>query len=87
MQCLKPGGTLVWLNAAPLPQTQPRGDIQVVHAMVRAARPQMERVGQLAAEGVLKPHVSATFPLERAAEAYAMVQTGRTRGKVVLTVR
>jgi NADPH:quinone reductase-like Zn-dependent oxidoreductase len=47
----------------------------------------MERVGQLAAEGTLKPHVTATFPLERAAEAYAMVGTGRTRGKVVLTVR
>jgi NADPH2:quinone reductase len=47
----------------------------------------MERIGQLAAEGTFKPHVSATFPLDRAAEAYAMVATGRTRGKIVLTVR
>ncbi|MBL8664417.1 MAG: NADP-dependent oxidoreductase [Candidatus Odyssella sp.] len=87
MACLKPGGTLVWLNAAPLPQRPPRADIKIVHAIVKAARPQMERVGQLAADGTLKPHVTATFPLERAAEAYAMVGTGRTRGKVVLTVR
>ncbi len=87
MACLKPGGTLVWLNAAPLPDKPVRPDIKVVHAIVKAARPQMERVGQLAAEGTLKPHVTATFPLERAAEAYAMVATGRTRGKVVLTVR
>ena len=87
MACLKPGGTLVWLNAAPLPDKPARADIKVVHAIVKAARPQMERVGQLAAEGTLKPHVTATFPLERAAEAYAMVGTGRTRGKVVLTVR
>lgn len=87
MRCLKPGGTLVWLNAAPLPQTAARGDIKVVHAIVKAARPQMERVGQLAAEGTLRPHVTATFPLERAAEAYALIETGRTRGKIVLTVR
>jgi NADPH:quinone reductase-like Zn-dependent oxidoreductase len=87
MACLKPGGTLVWLNAAPLPEKAPRTDIKVVHAIVKAARPQMERIGQLAAESTLRPHVTATFPLERAAEAYAMVATGRTRGKVVLTVR
>lgn len=87
MACLKPGGMLVWLNAAPFPDKAARADIKVVHAIVKAARPQMERVGQLAAEGTLKPHVTATFPLERAAEAYAMVGTGRTRGKVVLTVR
>lgn len=87
MKCLKPGGTLVWLNAAPIPETPPRADIKVVHALVKAARPQMERVGQLAADGTFRPHVTATFPLERAAEAYAMVGTGRTRGKVVLTVR
>lgn len=87
MACLKPGGTLIWLNAAPLPERPPRADIKVVHAIVKTARPQMERAGQLAAESTLKPHVSATFPLERAAEAYAMVGTGRTRGKVVLTVR
>lgn len=87
MACLKPGGTLVWLNAAQLPEMPARADIKVVHAIVKAARAEMERVGQLAAEGTLKPHVTATFPLERAAEAYAMVGTGRTRGKVVLTVR
>lgn len=87
MACLKPGGTLVYLNAAPLPAGAGRGDIRVVNAPVRGGRAAMERIGQLAAEGVLKPHVTATFPLERSAEAYAMVQTGRTRGKVVLTVR
>jgi NADPH:quinone reductase-like Zn-dependent oxidoreductase len=87
MACLKPDGALVYLNAAPIPQGAARPDIRVVHALVRADRAVMERVGQLAAEGVLKPHVSATFPLERAAEAYALVEAGHTRGKVVLTVR
>ena len=87
MACVKPGGTLVWLNAAPLPPGTARSDIEVLNAPVRGGRAVVERVGQLAAEGVLKPHVSATFPLDRAAEAYALVETGRTRGKIVLTVR
>lgn len=87
MACLKPGGTLVWLHAAPIPPGPGRADIKVVNALVKGGREVVERVGQLAAEGVLKPHVSATFPLERAAEAFAMLETGRTRGKIVLTVR
>jgi NADPH:quinone reductase-like Zn-dependent oxidoreductase len=87
MACLKPGGTLVYLNAAPIPPGGARGDIKVVQAIVTGGRAATERLGQLATEGVLRPHVSATFPLERAAEGYAMVETGRTRGKVVLTVR
>ena len=87
MACLKPGGTLVWLHAAPIPKGPGRADIKVVNALVKGGRDAVERVGQLAADGTLKPHVSATFPLERAAEAFAMLETGRTRGKIVLTVR
>ncbi|MGH7006712.1 MAG: NADP-dependent oxidoreductase, partial [Alphaproteobacteria bacterium] len=71
MACLKPGGTLVWLNAAPIPAGATRGDIKVLNAPVRGGRAALERIGQLASEGVLRAHVSATFPLERAAEAYA----------------
>ena len=37
-------------------------------------------------EGKLKPHVSATLPLERAAEALAHVAARRVKGKIVLTM-
>jgi len=36
------------------------------------------------AEGKLKPHISATFPLERAAEALTLMAARRVAGKVVL---
>ena len=45
------------------------------------------RVRQLAAwyaEGKLRPHVSATLPLERAAEALTLMASRRVKGKVVL---
>src|SRR6478672_3373816 len=34
----------------------------------------------------LKPHVDATFPLEKAARAHELGERGRTRGKIVLTI-
>ncbi len=39
-----------------------------------------------AAEGKIRPHVCATFPLERAREAMRMLQERRVIGKVVLTM-
>ena len=46
----------------------------------------MQRLGRWYAEGRLKPHVSATFPLDRAAEALTMMANRQVIGKVVLTV-
>jgi len=37
------------------------------------------------AEGRIKPHVSATFPLERAADALNLMMTRQVAGKIVLT--
>jgi NADPH2:quinone reductase len=48
-----------------------------------------ESVRQLAqwyGEGKLKPHVSQTFPLEKAAEALKLMAARQVKGKVVLTV-
>jgi NADPH2:quinone reductase len=39
-----------------------------------------------AAEGRIRPHVSASFPLERALEAMALLQTRQVIGKAVLTL-
>ena len=46
----------------------------------------MDKLGRWFAEGKLKPHVSGTFPLDRAADALAMMAGRNVKGKVVLTV-
>jgi NADPH2:quinone reductase len=46
----------------------------------------MDKLERWFAEGKLKPHVSGTFPLERAADALAMMAGRNVKGKVVLTV-
>ncbi len=44
------------------------------------------QLGRWFADGKLKPHVSATFPLERAADALTLMAARAVKGKVVLTV-
>jgi len=46
----------------------------------------MEQVGRWFAEGKVKPHISATYPLERAIEALQAIAARKVVGKVVLTM-
>ncbi|MFG2497605.1 NADP-dependent oxidoreductase [Streptomyces sp. NPDC048441] len=46
----------------------------------------LDAVARLAVDDVLRPEVSATYPLERAGEALRAVEGGHTRGKVVIEV-
>jgi NADPH2:quinone reductase len=45
----------------------------------------MQQLERWYAEGKLKPHISATFPLERASEALTLMANRQVKGKVVLT--
>ncbi|WP_119677445.1 NAD(P)H-quinone oxidoreductase [Indioceanicola profundi] len=44
-----------------------------------------EKVWPLLAAGQVKPHVHATFPLEQAAEAHALMESSGHIGKIILT--
>lgn len=46
----------------------------------------MLAVAELLKTGALRPIVEASFPLEQAAKAHQLGETGRVTGKVVLTV-
>ena len=46
----------------------------------------LRRGAELFEAGELRVHVGATFPLEQAAEAHALLASGKTMGKVVLNV-
>jgi NADPH:quinone reductase-like Zn-dependent oxidoreductase len=41
-------------------------------------------LGSLAAQGSLKVNVFATFPFDNAVDAFDLVESGHTRGKVVI---
>jgi NADPH:quinone reductase-like Zn-dependent oxidoreductase len=44
----------------------------------------LEAVGRMTAAGVLNPHVTQVYPLDRAAAALAAVEGGHARGKIVI---
>jgi NADPH2:quinone reductase len=46
----------------------------------------MRRLGRWFTEGKINPHISATFPLERASDALTLMADRQVKGKVVLTV-
>lgn len=52
----------------------------------RAHRENMDDLFSLYAEGRIKPRISASYPLEQAAEALTAMQDRKVMGKVVLTV-
>ncbi len=47
---------------------------------------QLDALTVLAEQGALKTHLAAVFPLEEAANAHALLETGHGKGKIVLTV-
>ena len=62
------------------------GRVQVTGILVEPDRAGLEAIAELAVAGLLRPHVSHTFPLAEAARAHELGETGRTQGKLVLTV-
>ncbi|MFF8969240.1 NADP-dependent oxidoreductase [Streptomyces sp. NPDC014995] len=56
------------------------------YCFVRPDSEDLTRLVELAEQGVVSVHVSETYPLQSAAEAYRSNEEGRTRGKIVVTV-
>ncbi len=79
---VKPGGALV--SVMEPPQTG-RTDIREVHFVRDANGGQLREIARLVDEGVLRPEVSAVFPLSDAREAFLAKSTTHLPGKVVLT--
>ncbi|MGE7388686.1 NADP-dependent oxidoreductase [Streptomyces sp. NPDC004126] len=77
---LREGGLLISL----LPPETPQEDR--VFMLVEPDRQGLREIAALVEEGRLRVLVEEVFPLERVAEAHALGETGRTTGKIVLTV-
>jgi NADPH:quinone reductase-like Zn-dependent oxidoreductase len=81
---LRRGGRLASIA---LPPPEPREGYEVSYIFCRPSGFDLgEHVTPLVAEGRLRPHVEAAYPLEAAAEAHERLEGGHVRGKLVLTV-
>ncbi|NBH03906.1 NADP-dependent oxidoreductase [Amycolatopsis sp. SID8362] len=89
LRCLRPGGILVNAQSAWTPGMRERAAELGVRASGFLVEPDhvgLAALADLAREGALKVHVGRELPLSQAVEAHRIVASGRTVGKVVLTV-
>ncbi|WP_294979527.1 NADP-dependent oxidoreductase [uncultured Microbacterium sp.] len=56
------------------------------YVWVRPNASQLGELAELVASGELRVEIAATYPLDEAAAAYAALEEGHTRGKIVVTV-
>lgn len=84
---LKDGGILVSIcaNPAPGPEAEKRG-LRGAYAHAKAGSDLLNRITGLVDEGKLMPDVGTILPLREARRAHELMQTGHTRGKIVLRV-
>jgi NADPH:quinone reductase-like Zn-dependent oxidoreductase len=88
---LRPGGLLVSiLPVVPVDPDELAGiagrGLRFAALLVEADGAGMRAIADLAETGALRAHIEATFPLTEAAKAHTLGETGRTTGKIVLTV-
>ena len=84
---VKPGGTLVSLLAPPDQARAAALGIRATDNRVEQPYPSrqlLQTIGDLMAGGKVRTHIGKIFPLEQAAQAHALSQTGHGRGRIIL---
>ena len=84
---LKDGGILVSICSSPAPG--PEAERRRLRGAFAGAKPGgdlLNRIAGLVDEGKLSPDVGTILPLREARRAHELIQTGHTRGKIVLSV-
>ncbi|MFE3192913.1 NADP-dependent oxidoreductase [Nocardia sp. NPDC059240] len=89
LNTLRPGGIVVAIRGgvgSELRDAAARLGVRGVSLLVEADHAGMDALRALAESGALRPTIAGAFPLSDAAKAHALGDTGRTVGKLVLTV-
>ncbi|MFF9060668.1 NADP-dependent oxidoreductase [Streptomyces sp. NPDC101213] len=89
LRVLRPGGVVVSILPVGSPEFFDEAEalgVRAVRMLVDADRAGMRRIAELVEAGSLRATIAGTFPLADAAEAHRLGDTGRTTGKLVLTV-
>ncbi len=87
IQILKRGGRLVSIKAyfdeetATLARAK---DLYFERILVSSNGKDMGHIAQMLEDGRVKTHVSKVFPFEKMAQAHTEIESGRTRGKIVV---
>ncbi|UJA21119.1 NADP-dependent oxidoreductase [Thermoleophilia bacterium SCSIO 60948] len=89
LECLREGGLLISVPSGASQAVLDRGPEQgkrVTGILVEPDRAALEGLCALVETGRLRVEVEDVYPLDEAADAHRAIESGRTRGKLVLTV-
>jgi NADPH:quinone reductase-like Zn-dependent oxidoreductase len=85
-QVLKKGGILVSIVAPPPPEKAKEHHVRSEFLFIEPNAAQLTEIAQWIDAGKLVNHIEKVFPLQDAALAHELSQTGKVRGKLVLQV-
>ena len=90
IKVVKPGGKIVSLPThaftEELQAVADAAGVTLEFVLVTSNGEDMNTLKNLIESGVVKPHVLKTFPFEQLGDAHKQIESGRTVGKVVVTV-
>lgn len=89
LEVIKPGGTLIsipsGLNEAVTEKSTAKG-INGYFIMVHSSGEDMQKLAELLEKGLIKSHISRIFKFEEVGDAHVQIESGKTRGKVVVAI-
>jgi NADPH:quinone reductase-like Zn-dependent oxidoreductase len=87
LDVLKKGGRLVAIAGGVTDEVKKEAETKGVKAwayLVQSNGDDMEQLAELLEAGTIKPYISKTYSLDQIGEAHKQIETGRTRGKIVI---
>lgn len=84
---LRKGGTLVSMLGRPNSGLAQQHGVTAIGQLTHVTTEVLKRLAQLVDNGIIKLQVHKVFPLEKATEAFQLVEEGHARGKVVLEIK
>ncbi|UIP28441.1 NADP-dependent oxidoreductase [Photobacterium sp. TLY01] len=90
LSCVKPGGRVVTVPTITAESVTAAAKVTGLHAQGMLVSPSVAQNDQMLAmmaEGALTVLIADQFPLAQGEEAHRQIETGRTRGKIVLAMK
>ena len=87
LEVVKPGGTVIGIVSGRTPGLAEKAAAKGINGypfLVSSNGNDMRRIADLLAMKIVRPFISHTFPLSRMADAHQQIETGKTRGKIVV---
>ena len=84
--CVKTGGKIVSITDDPRSHVPPEKNIQSHFVFVEPNAKQLDHIREMVDSGKLKTHLSSIYALADVQNAHAEMETGHTRGKIVLKI-